>query len=141
MIARAVRKLPRHASAALVAIALAAGCARAPVPPPRESPPPDAQLVSFRAADGAQLHGFIYLPPGPGPHPAVLWNHGSEKWPGWQPALAAFYRANGFAFFIPHRRGQGRSSDAGRYIVDRQPSNLQVVTNGAASGRTIIALH
>jgi dienelactone hydrolase len=124
-----------------LAVALAAGCARAPAPRPRESPPPDAQLVSFRAADGAQLHGFIYLPPGPGPHPAVLWNHGSEKWPGWQPALAAFYRANGFAFFIPHRRGQGRSSDAGPYIVDRQPSNTQVVLNGAASGRTIIALH
>ena len=129
------------AFAVTLAVGLAAGCAPAPVPHRQESPPPEAQLVSFRAADGAQLHGFIYLPPGPGPHPAVLFNHGSEKWPGWQPALAAFYRANGFAFFIPHRRGQGRSSDAGPYIVDRQPSKLQIVANGAASGRTIIALH
>jgi carboxymethylenebutenolidase len=130
-----------RAACVVLAVALAAGCARAPMPRPQGSPPPEAQLVTFRAADGAQLHGFIYLPPGPGPYPAVLWNHGSEKWPGWQPGLAAFYRANGFAFFIPHRRGQGQSSDAGPYIMDRQPSTLQVVTNGAASGRTIIALH
>jgi dienelactone hydrolase len=126
--------------AGLVAVAFLVGCARTP-PPPRESPPPGAQLVTFQAGDGAQLHGFIYLPPGGGPFPAVLWNHGSEKWPGWQPGLATFYTANGFAFFIPHRRGQGRSSDAGAYIIDRQPSTLQVVANGAEAGRTVIALH
>jgi dienelactone hydrolase len=97
--------------------------------------------VTFPAADGAQLHGFIYLPPGAGPFPAVLWNHGSEKWPGWQPGLAAFYTANGFAFFIPHRRGQGRSSDTGAYIMDRQPSRLQIVADGTAAGRTVVALH
>ena len=57
---------------AALALMLVAGCARASGPPPRESPPADAQLVSFTAADGAQLHGFIYLPPGPGRHPAVL---------------------------------------------------------------------
>jgi dienelactone hydrolase len=126
----------------LVAVALLLSCARAaPAPQRHEGPPPAAQLVTFAAADGAQLHGFIYIPRGPGPFPAVLWNHGSEKWPGWQPGLAAFYTANGFAFFIPHRRGQGRSSDAGAYIMDRQPSKLQIVANGAASGRTVVALH
>ena len=123
------------------AVAVVAGCARAPARPARDAPPAAAQLVTFPAADGAQLHGFIYLPSGPGPFPAVLWNHGSEKWPGWQPDLAAFYTANGFAFFIPHRRGQGRSSDAGPYIMDRQPSKVQVVANGAAAGKTVIALH
>ena len=66
---------------------------------------------------------------GPGPFPAVLWNHGSERLPGWQPDLAAFYTANGFAFFIPHRRGQGQSGAAGPYIVDRQPSKLAVVAD------------
>src|SRR5262249_22106755 len=50
------------------------------------------------------------------PFPAILWNHGSEKMPGWQPELAAFYNARGFVFFIPHRRGHGRS--AGEYIGD-----------------------
>jgi hypothetical protein len=49
------------------------------------------------AAEGAELHGYLYLPPGKGPFPAVLWNHGSEKWPGWQPGLAAFYTRSGSA--------------------------------------------
>jgi dienelactone hydrolase len=136
-------KAKQAAAARLAVLLICAACsrARAPMPPPPEAPPREAKLVTFPAADGAQLHGFIYLPPGAGPFPAVLWNHGSERWPGWQPGLAAFYTANGFAFFIPHRRGQGRSSDAGPYIVDRQPSRLQIVANGSASGKTVIALH
>ena len=32
-----------------------------------------------------ELRGFLYVPPGRGPFPAVLWNHGSERLPGWQP--------------------------------------------------------
>ena len=63
---------------------------------------------------GLQLHGFLWKPDGPGPFPAVLWNHGSEGSPGWQPVLGQFYTAHGYVFFIPHRRGQGRSP--GTYI-------------------------
>lgn len=125
----------------LLVAALVAGCAHAPPRQPHEEPPAQAQLVTFRAADGVTLHGFLYLPQGAGPFPAVLWNHGSEKWPGWQPELAAFYTANGFAFFIPHRRGQGRSSDAGAYIVDRQPSTFRVAVGGTDAGKAVIALH
>jgi dienelactone hydrolase len=130
-----------YAAKAILAAALLCGCASASTPQRQAAPPPNAQLVTFSAADGARLRGFLYLPTGTGPFAAVLWNHGSEKWPGWQPALAAFYNANGFAFFIPHRRGQGRSSDAGPYIMDRQPSKIQIVMNGADSGKTAIALH
>src|SRR5450755_1536646 len=119
----------------LLVAALVASCAHAPPRQGHEEPPVGAQLVAFRAADGATLHGFLYLPQGAGPFPAVLWNHGSEKWPGWQPDLAAFYTANGFAFFIPHRRGQGRSSDAGAYIVDRQPSTVRFAVGGTDAGK------
>jgi carboxymethylenebutenolidase len=73
--------------------------------------------VSFQSS-GMTLKGFLYKPHGAGPFPAILWNHGSEKLPGWQPELAAFYNAKGFVFFIPHRHGHGRSP--GEYIVDRQ---------------------
>lgn len=73
--------------------------------------------VSFPSS-GIPLKGFLYKPKGVGPFPAVLWNHGSEKQPGWQPELAAFYNSKGFVFFIPHRHGHGRSP--GEYIVDRQ---------------------
>jgi len=71
--------------------------------------------VSFTNGNLA-LKGFIYKPKGNGPFPALIWNHGSEKQPGWQPELAAFYNSKGFVFFIPHRHGQGRS--LGEYIVD-----------------------
>jgi dienelactone hydrolase len=73
--------------------------------------------VSFPSG-GLTLKGFVYKPAGAGPFPAVLWNHGSEKNPGWQPELAAFYNSKGFVFFIPHRHGHGRSP--GEYIEDRR---------------------
>jgi carboxymethylenebutenolidase len=65
---------------------------------------------------GWELHGFLWKPEGTGPFPAVVWNHGSEKLPGSQPALAKFYTAHSYVFFVPHRRGQGRSP--GDYIQD-----------------------
>jgi carboxymethylenebutenolidase len=65
---------------------------------------------------GRELHGFLWKPDGTGPFPAILWNHGSEKLPGSQPVLAKFYTEHSYVFFVPHRRGQGRS--AGDYIQD-----------------------
>jgi len=105
----------------------------------QEALPANAQLVSFPVA-GATLNGFLYVPPGPGPFPAVLWNHGSEKLPGAQPELAEFYNSHGFVFFLPHRRGQGRSP--GPYVMDEIRSHPdpnaavrahQVVNNDVAS--------
>ena len=68
-------------------------------------------------SDGLQLHGFLWKPEGPGPFRTIVWNHGSEKLPGSQPALANFYTAHSYVFFVPHRRGQGRSP--GDYIQDQ----------------------
>jgi carboxymethylenebutenolidase len=68
------------------------------------------------SSGGRHLHGFLWKPEGSGPFPAILWNHGSEKLPGSQPALAAFYTAHSYVFFVPHRRGQGRSP--GDYIQE-----------------------
>jgi len=73
--------------------------------------------VVFRSG-GRQLHGFLWKPEGTGPFPAILWNHGSERLPGSQPTLAAFYTAHSYVFFVPHRRGQGRSPSPGDYIQD-----------------------
>jgi carboxymethylenebutenolidase len=91
---------------ALLLLALGAGTAVAPSAP---------EEVVFPGA-GRELHGFLWKPEGTGPFPAILWNHGSEKLPGSQPALAAFYTAHAYVFFVPHRRGQGRSP--GEYIQD-----------------------
>jgi carboxymethylenebutenolidase len=65
---------------------------------------------------GQELHGFLWKPEGAGPFAAIVWNHGSEKLPGSQPALAQFYTEHSYVFFVPHRRGQGRSP--GAYIQD-----------------------
>src|SRR5271166_5106908 len=75
-----------------------------------------SEEVTFQSGR-LRLHGFLWKPAGNGPFPAVLWNHGSEKLPGAQPALAAFYTAHSYVFFVPHRRGQGRSP--GFYIQDQ----------------------
>jgi len=58
--------------------------------PQKESSPtsPQPELISFPTAP-QPFHGWLSKPPGPGPFPAVLFNHGSEKTPGSFPPLAA----------------------------------------------------
>jgi dipeptidyl aminopeptidase/acylaminoacyl peptidase len=55
------------------------------------------------------LRGFPYRPEGSGPLLAVLYNHGSERQPGWKPELGQLFSSRGYAFFVPHRRSHGRS--------------------------------
>lgn len=56
---------------------------------------PDAQasgsIVTLTFATGAVAQGIFYLPPGPGPHPAVLLlhDHGGEFTKGWRKMTAA----------------------------------------------------
>jgi dipeptidyl aminopeptidase/acylaminoacyl peptidase len=59
------------------------------------------------------LQGWIYKPAGKGPFPAVLYNHGSDKAPGWFPTLGKYWTSKGYVFFVPHRRGHGRSPGSG----------------------------
>jgi carboxymethylenebutenolidase len=58
-----------------------------------------------------KLSGVVYKPEGRAPFPAVLYNHGSERKPGWKPELGEFFSSKGYVFFVPHRRGHGRSPD------------------------------
>jgi carboxymethylenebutenolidase len=57
------------------------------------------------------LYGFLYKPQGNSPFPAILYNHGSEQNPGLKLALGEFFSSRGYVFFVPHRRGHGRSPD------------------------------
>jgi carboxymethylenebutenolidase len=82
--------------------------------------PSQVQTVAFSNGD-RELHGLLYKPDGPGPFPAVLYNHGSA--PGLAnnqafDAIAPIFLERGWAFFAPYRRGQGLSVDAGPYIMD-----------------------
>jgi dipeptidyl aminopeptidase/acylaminoacyl peptidase len=94
-------------------IALAATSAAAGI----ESPP---EIVHFTGESGT-LGGELFKPEGPGPFPAILYNHGSA--PGMlnsqaSKVLGPMFAAHGWIFFMPYRRGQGLSSEAGRYIGD-----------------------
>jgi carboxymethylenebutenolidase len=78
------------------------------------------EIVRFNSETGT-LGGELFKPDGSGPFPAVLYNHGSA--PGMlnhqaSMAIGPFFAANGWVFFMPYRRGQGLSAQAGKYIVD-----------------------
>ncbi len=91
---------------------------RAPIAP---------QTVQFRSGN-LQLQAFLWKPNGPGPFPAVLFNHGSggpdaahtAGIPITQAAerLAPVFVRHGYAFFFPFRRGQGLSAGQAPFLQD-----------------------
>ncbi len=68
--------------------------------------------IRFRSGE-LELVGYLYRPPGPGPFPCVITNHGSGITQGTQdvcrPGTAALLMSWGIASFLPHRRGYGNS--------------------------------
>jgi dienelactone hydrolase len=103
---------------------LAAGAAWCAVSLQTRAADSTPQIVHLPSESG-ELGGEVYRPDGPGPFPAVLYNHGSA--PGMLSSDAAriigpmFARA-GWLFFMPHRHGQGLSAGAGPYIGDELAS-------------------
>jgi carboxymethylenebutenolidase len=80
-----------------------------------------ADIVAFPSGK-ITLQGVLYKPEGPGPFPAVVYNHGSA--PGMLSkeafdALGPAFASHGWIFFGPYRRGQGLSASAGPYIGDQ----------------------
>lgn len=74
------------------------------------------QRVIFESK-GLKLVALVFKPPGPGPFPAIVWNHGSERNPGVGPMLdtiAQEFVPHGYVVFAPLRRGHGFSE--GTYI-------------------------
>ena len=102
----------RMGCAAVLALGIAASASQAP--------PPAKERVSFKS-HGLTLTGFLFKPDGPGPFPAVVWNHGSEKNPGGGPqfdGVANVFVPHGYVVFAPVRRGHQMSE--GRYILDER---------------------
>jgi dipeptidyl aminopeptidase/acylaminoacyl peptidase len=78
------------------------------------------EIVYFQS-QGLTLGGELFKPPGNGPFPAILYNHGSA--PGMLNSQASkvigpLFTNKGWIFFMPYRRGQGLSAEAGPYIGD-----------------------
>jgi len=95
-----------------LAIGVAAAAAQAPAPA--------KQRIAFKS-HGLTLTGFLLRPDGPGPFPAIVWNHGSEKNPGGGPqfdTVAGIFVPHGYVVFAPIRRGHQMSE--GRYILDER---------------------
>jgi dipeptidyl aminopeptidase/acylaminoacyl peptidase len=117
--------------AAVLALAISAVAAQAP-PLPKER-------VSFKS-HGLMLTGFLFKPDGPGPFPAIVWNHGSEKNPGGAPqfdGVANVFVPHGYVVFAPIRRGHQMSE--GQYISDERDRARQ--SGGAAAAqRTVVHL-
>jgi carboxymethylenebutenolidase len=104
-----------------------------PASAPAQSLPAPVE-VTFSSGSRV-LHGFLYKPEGRGPFPAILWNHGSERRPGWLPEVAPLFLNQGYVFFIPHRRGHGRSP--GEYVMDLLDRANQSGGSSARSRRLV----
>jgi hypothetical protein len=62
----------RLLAAAVTALAIGVAAAAA------QAPTPAKQRIAFKS-HGLTLTGFLLRPDGPGPFPAIVWHHGSEK--------------------------------------------------------------
>jgi dienelactone hydrolase len=92
-----------------------------------EPQPVAPQVVTFTSGK-LQLKAYLWTPTGPGPFPAVLFNHGSggatadvtAKMQITEAAdiLAPFFLKHGYAFLYPFRRGQGLSADQAPFMQD-----------------------
>lgn len=111
-----------HAGVAVAIFALVAvftGCSTTNGRSGAGQPDPGVpELVTFRSGDFT-LKALLWKPPGRGPFPAVIFNHGSERSHDTHFALIGpMFAREGFVFFAPYRRGQGLSADQGTWVLD-----------------------
>ena len=97
------------------------------------------ETVSFNSGDKV-LKGLLYKPSGPGPFPAILYNHGSA--PGMLSkqafdALGPAFVSRGWVFFGPFRRGQGLSASAGAFIADQIKAAEKTGGTSAAAAEAV----
>ncbi len=72
--------------------------------------PPTISEFEYDSFDGTRIRGSLFVPPNPGPHPAIVWVHGSGKaardsagsWP-------QYFSDLGFAVLAVDKRGVGKS--------------------------------
>jgi dienelactone hydrolase len=99
----------------LTAVALALWCALAVA---GEAAPPGAPETVTVSAGTLTLHALLWRPDGPGPFPAVLFNHGGDATAQSQgsAALGQVFAKHGYVFLFLYRRGTGLSADQGTAV-------------------------
>jgi fermentation-respiration switch protein FrsA (DUF1100 family) len=77
------------------------------------------QNVEFTAKDDVILRGWLFVPEGPGPHPAITMAHGfaGVKEHGLE-RFAQVFAAAGFVVLVHDHRGFGASGGSPRYDID-----------------------
>ena len=94
------------------------------------------------------LKGFLYTPPGAGPFPCMVYNHGSGLVQGYEdnatPGVAVLLNSWGIACFYPHRHGYGFSPGPNWRSECPAPLfspefNSQLVTRLAAESDDVLA--
>jgi poly(3-hydroxybutyrate) depolymerase len=63
------------------------------------------------AGKQGKLQAYLWRPSGPGPFPALVYNHGSEKDPtaGLNNEMGPYLARQGYVVLFPYRRGAGKS--------------------------------
>jgi dienelactone hydrolase len=119
--------------------------------PPSTQAPIIPEIVELPSG-ALHLKGYLWKPAGPGPFPAVMFNHGSGAKDAQHTAgrtmaeaaadLAPVFLKHGYVFFYLCRRGQGLSADQGPFAQDlleqaeakgpeaRKHVHYQLVTGG-----------
>jgi carboxymethylenebutenolidase len=134
--------MPTASAAADPPPAAAPAPATATAPAAADTDLPTPQLVHYDS-NGVSLKAYLYLPPGTGPFPVYLWNHGSDQMPLLDKPVAKFWLGEGFAYFKPIRAGHG--GNPGPYIVDAEKAlrakwKAKTLTTSALNAQTF-ALH
>jgi carboxymethylenebutenolidase len=95
-----------------------------------------------------RLKGYLFAPPGDGPFPCLLYNHGSGLVEGYEdnamPGIGLLLNSWGIACFYPHRRGYGFSPGPGWRSECPAPEfsaeyNAQLVKRLAAESDDVLA--
>jgi len=96
--------------------------------------------VTFQSGN-LKLKGLLWKPPGKGPFPAMMYNHGSEARPErFLTKMPYDFLEKGYAFFAPFRRGQGLSKGQGKYIIE-QLDSASMAGGPSARFAMVIKLH
>jgi carboxymethylenebutenolidase len=89
-------------------------------------------------SNGLTLRGWVYRPPGDGPFPAMVWNHGAEKNPSARPEFGLFCTQHGYALFVPVRHGHNPSP--GEYFGDTIQDYIASGTDRLSIQKKAVAL-